>query len=431
MARSGLSYDQGPPFAAPLNFFLSAPFFLLLAAGLGIAHPDWLSSRWSPINLALTHLLTLGFLAAVMVGALLQMLPVVLGSPVRSVQRVAQIALVGLSSGTACLTLGFLINEPLWLYAAMLCLSIGLIPFLLAVAHSLIRTTAMPHVAWPIRLAGIALLIVLSLGILLAGGYSGLWSINAVLELTALHAAWGLIGWILILVIGLAYQVVPMLQLTPTYPTLITRWLTWIMLAGLLLFSVITLFGIAHNEYLDGLILALSSIIFAVATLWIQYKRRRQIPDVTLDFWRLGMANLIAAALLYSLLPALPSPMQPAAELSVGILFLLGFATSVVNGMLYKIVPFLAWFHLKTQTQAKIGSIPNMKEMLPEHLARQHLYLQRAFLILLIPAPFFATPLNQAVASVGLLLLAASAIRLWLTLASVKRTFRKHGGRLN
>ena len=36
-------------------------------------------------------------------------------------------------------------------------------------------------------------------------------------------------GWILILVIGVSYQVVPMLQLTPAYPKGITTALTWSM----------------------------------------------------------------------------------------------------------------------------------------------------------------------------------------------------------
>ncbi len=71
MAESGLSYDQGPPFGAPLRYFLVAPLFILLAACLGIFMPDWLTTRWSPVSLALTHLITLGYLAMVMLGAFL------------------------------------------------------------------------------------------------------------------------------------------------------------------------------------------------------------------------------------------------------------------------------------------------------------------------------------------------------------------------
>jgi len=47
-------------------------------------------------------------------------------------------------------------------------------------------------------------------------------------------------------------------------------------------------------------------------------------------------------------------PLPDAWLLLAGLLFLIGFAVSVVTGMLYKIVPFLAWFHL----QARLGYKP-------------------------------------------------------------------------
>ena len=66
------SYDATPPISAPLRFFLTAPVFgLLLGVLLLGIDPDALLSRWSWPVLAGTHLLTLGMLAPVMVGALL------------------------------------------------------------------------------------------------------------------------------------------------------------------------------------------------------------------------------------------------------------------------------------------------------------------------------------------------------------------------
>ena len=444
MSESGLSYDQGPPFGAPLRFFLVAPLFLLLAAAIGLFMPEWQSTRWSPASLALTHLITLGYLAMVMLGSLLQMLPVVLGTPVPAVQLVGWLGLVGLSLGTPCLALGFLLGEPLWLYAGVLLLGSGFVPFSIAIVVSLIKTLA-PHVAWPIRQAVLALLITLALGIALAGAFSGLWPITAIAELTALHAAWGLAGWVLILIIGIAYQVVPMLQITPLYPVWVTRWLTGLMLLGLLLYSNLAWAEAKPNGSLLGaLLLCAGSIVFAIVTLRLQSRRRRKLADITLDFWRLGMRCLILAALLFPLrLPSLswlPADWSAAAEISLGIAFLLGFAASVVSGMLYKIVPFLAWFHLKTQTGAKVGSIPNMKQMIPDNLARSHFRLHRVSLILLLPAPFLSVPAlsvtglpvqpGQLVMIAGLLALAASAIRQWRNLAQARRLFLQHGGRL-
>ncbi len=426
MAEMGLSYEQAPPFAAPLRFFLVAPLFLLLATALALFLPGWQSDRWSPVTLALTHLITLGYLAMVMFGALLQMLPVVLGAPVPAVRLVAWLGLLGLLCGTPSLALGFLQGEARWLYAGMLFLGVGLTPGLAAFALSLVRTSA-TQVAWPIRQAILSLLVALALGIALAGGMAGLWPLSTPSELTTLHMAWGLVGWVLILVIGLAYQVVPILQITPAYPARLSRWLTWIMLAGLLLFSGSPLPAVGGTASRSGVLLICTACAgFALATLRIQSQRRRKLADVTLDFWRLGMACLVALALFAPLLSWLPGAWQDPALISLGMLFMLGFAASVVSGMLYKIVPCLAWFHLKTQTGAKVSAIPNMKEMIPDRLARLHFRLHLAALLLLLPAPF----LPKSAAAPGLFLLAAGALRQELNLLHARRLFLRFGGRL-
>jgi hypothetical protein len=428
--EAGLSYQQAPPFGAPLRFFLVAPLFLLAAAALALFQPDWLSSRWSPAALALTHLITLGYLGMIMLGALLQILPVVLGVPVPAVGAVAWTGLLALACGTPCLAVGFLLSLPASLHAGMLILAIGLPPVLLALAISLARSAA-PLVAWPIRLAVLALAVTLTLGIAHAGGLYGVWPQPENIDLTPLHVAWGLVGWILALVIGVAYQVVPMLQITPPYPGWLSRWLNGLILAGLLLFSwpAQSAWGAAIN-LLGEQMLAAAALAFALATLHVQARRRRKVADITLDFWRLGMACLILAAPLYLLHPFLPESGQEGARISLGAIFLLGFAVSVVSGMLYKIVPFLAWFHLKTQTGARIGEIPNMKEMIPDKLARQHFQMHLAALALLLPAPFLPAPAARLVGSLGLALAAAGAIRQGLNLLHARRLFLRFGGKL-
>ena len=76
MPVSGLLFEQAPPVSVPLRFLLTAPWFAVLAGALlAWAGPDALASRWTPALLGVTHLLTLGFMATAMVGALLQILP--------------------------------------------------------------------------------------------------------------------------------------------------------------------------------------------------------------------------------------------------------------------------------------------------------------------------------------------------------------------
>ena len=79
-----LSFDQSPPLDAPIRFFLTAPAFGILA-GLLVLWSGWsgsasFASRWTPHVLALTHLITAGFMLQVMLGAMIQIFPVVAGA---------------------------------------------------------------------------------------------------------------------------------------------------------------------------------------------------------------------------------------------------------------------------------------------------------------------------------------------------------------
>lgn len=427
MSRPGLSYEQAPPFGLPLRFFLSAPLFLLATALAAVSWVDvWTVSRWNPESVALTHLVTLGFLGQVMMGALLQMLPVLIGSPVPWPRLTGGLGYLGLTAGTPLLAAGLGLGRPTLALVGMAFLTAGWMPFLVASAVSLVRARAAATTTlYPMCKAWAALLLTLILGIWLGGGLVGLWPSSAIMALTGVHAAWGLLGWVLILVIGVAYQVVPMLQITPSYPGSLTHWLTWVVLAGITLLSFPASLGL-WAAWAGWLLAGTGAIVFAWVTLDLLRRRRRKLADTTLDFWRLGMASLILLVPQPFIWPFLPSAWQDALETTAGIIFLLGFAVSVVSGMLYKIVPFLAWFHLQTQTGAKAGTIPNMKEFIADQRARWHLRLHALAVLCLLPAPWL--PASYAIP--GLALLGAAASMLWINLLSCTRLFRRYGGRL-
>ena len=108
MNPPGLSYDQAPPFNVPLRFFLTAPWFLVLAAALLLWEgPGIVASRWLPATLAFTHLIVLGFMAQVMLGALAQILPVVVGVSIAYPCWIATLIHVPLTLGTLALTGAF------------------------------------------------------------------------------------------------------------------------------------------------------------------------------------------------------------------------------------------------------------------------------------------------------------------------------------
>jgi len=389
MNSTGLSYEQAPPFDVPLRFFLTAPWFLLLAAALVLWQgPAIFSSRWLPATLALTHLLTLGFMAQIMLGALLQILPVVVGVVVPRPRLMAALIHIPLTLGALALLIAFLSGRPLWFHPALGLLGLSFGVALIAIHLALWRAPVVSGTVIALRCALGALLVTIGLGLSL-GGYVG-WGLNLpVIAMTHLHAAWGLVGWTALLVAGVAYQVVPMFQITPPYPSWFVRGFAPLMAALLVAWSAFVLGGRTIAATLTSAALAVGLAVLAGTTLYLLTRRRRKIGDATLGYWRISMASLLAGALLWLatlLVPALAS--APQVELLLGILLIFGFAVAVINGMAYKIVPFLAWFHLQAQLFRR-AKVPNMKQLLPEARIRRQRWAYLTALLLLLAAAVY------------------------------------------
>lgn len=424
--QPGLSFDQAPPIRVPFRFFLSAPLFGLLAALLALWYgPSLLDSRWQPSVLALTHLMTLGFLGMAMVGAMLQMLPVVAGSPVAHPVGVARAVHLLLVPGALLLVAGFLVGEGGPMRLAMLLLGAGFTVFVAAVGRSLLRASAANPTVVGMRVAVGALVATVSLGLTLASNYGWDWWLIQRIQLTNLHLTWGLLGWVGLLVAGVSYQVVPMFQLTPNYPKPVTRWLTMLLFALLLLLSATLLLpdetAQERAALALGLIVAVGFALFALTTLRLQLKRRRKQSDVTLLFWRFGMVCLLLALFLGvagHLIPALVRTQGD--NWMLAFLFIAGFAVSVVNGMFYKIVPFLIWFHLQSRLMG-IAKVPNMKQIMPEPGMRRQMWLHFAAVPVLVGSALWPLLVYPAA-----LLFGASMLLLETNLWLAFRVYRHH-----
>ena len=81
MKAQPLDVKSSPPYAVPLRWFALAPPMLALTGLLLLFEgPTAVLSRWTPAALALTHLTALGFMGSVMLGSLVQVLPVLAGA---------------------------------------------------------------------------------------------------------------------------------------------------------------------------------------------------------------------------------------------------------------------------------------------------------------------------------------------------------------
>ena len=138
-ANPGLAYEDTPPLSAPLRFFLTAPVFGLIAGLVLIFDGELLGSRWTPGALAVVHLIAAGFMLQVMLGALLQILPVVAGAAFPAPLRVAGVTHVLLGLGAASLAFGLGDGAPLAIVSGGVLLASGLCVFLAASLVGLAR----------------------------------------------------------------------------------------------------------------------------------------------------------------------------------------------------------------------------------------------------------------------------------------------------
>jgi len=395
MNVANLALQQTPPFSVPLRFFLTAPLFGLFACSLLMYYgPPILLNRWNFATLALTHSLTLGVVTMVMMGALLQLLPVLAGITIPKPKWVSMFLHVLLTAGTLSLTLGFMLGHSLYLTTGLLLLSLTFSLFFAIIGYCLVKVVH-SHITIAMRLAVLGLFVSVSLGLILLLFLTQYITVFAPAILTNLHLVWGLIGWAALLITGIAYQVVPMFQITPQYPQLITRWLVPALFISLLLFTLSNLTG--HFTSITTILLSLELGLFALITLSIQKRRLRKLPDVTLDFWRFGMIHLLLSILFSTSTliwqPLVTKTFYPSL---LGILFIGGFILPVIQGMLYKIVPFLVWLHLQNQqlnilNPIRLVKIPNMKQVILDRQARYQFWVYVSGFILLIAAIWITT----------------------------------------
>ncbi|RFA36543.1 hypothetical protein [Alkalilimnicola ehrlichii] len=281
MTPRSLSFGLTPPLSVPMQFILPAPWLGSIAAVFLLwSLPESLQSRWRPELLAATHLFTVGFLLPVMVGALLQVVPVVFGRSLPGRRRWSAV-MVALLAGTIGLALGFTTLETLWFLLAVTLLLIALAVAGWGLLPRVFMAAPGNASALPMRLAFLSLLFGLSVGIYLALGYSWPGRFGGARLWTDSHVLWIAFAWPLLLIMAVSIQVIPMFQVAPAYPR---RWpsaLACLIVAGLAVGTLAPAIGLPRLLAELGVSVSLGAAI-AYALLSLSLLRRALAPGRTL-----------------------------------------------------------------------------------------------------------------------------------------------------
>lgn len=349
-----------------LPFFLAGAFYLLLsAAGLRYTASDEAAHFFEPHTLALTHVLILGFCTMIAFGALYQLLPVLANKPLWS-KRLPWITFALMNAGVVLLTYGF------WTFNSGGVMQTGAVLLVLGVAaHSVnifftLRSTPSAIALDCITSAHFWLFTTVMLGALLVFNFEYVFLPQNQLHYLSLHAHLGIIGWFVLLIVGAASRIIPMLLLAPADNTRSIRYACIAINAGLILFLADVLWFHTYARTWVYALLILSGIAaFIYFVISVRKKSVRKEQDESMQQTFFAVFYLLAPIALFALntwFPQLfPARMEAVLWRAYGIALIPGFLIMLILGQTFKTLPFIIWMDLR---ERKIISAA----VLPRHL---------------------------------------------------------------
>lgn len=392
----------------PLAFIGLGLACWLAASGWLLVRPDLLLvAHFQPAVVALAHLWLPGFLLSVCLGALYQLLPVVLGTPLRAPDAIVCSHLALHAGGVAGLVAAFASGRYALAGAAGLAITGGVALLVVTTWRTFLGSPRRDAVAWCGPLAVTWLGVTVLSGVLLAVNRSAPFLPVSVLELLRAHAHAGWAGFFLTLLQGFTFQLVPMFTLGQARrPRCIAGGLAAAQ-AGLLLLVLGLAFPIAGLAP-AGIAALLGGILLSgVALRATLQSRRRRVLEPGLRAFVAGVIVLIGAAVLGGALRVLPLDEARALALAggYGILVIAGALSLTVLGMLCKIIPFLVWMRAYGPRVGR-APVPVATTLASRPLEQAWLLAQVAGLILVFLGVALA---NQSLATAGSIALAGAA----------------------
>ncbi len=364
-----------PPFKVVRLYFIIATITFIFLNGLMLLNAGYISGyHFQPRLLSFAHMAVLGWATMIIMGAMTQLVPVILETSLFSVWM-AKWGLWLYVLAVATITGHF------WYFAAKgggMAWAAGIaftavLLFVINVGMTLWKVKSINITIAHIIAAIIYLTIVAAIGFVLGFNLSMPFIKGNHLHYMALHAAIGFGGWFSMIIMGVSYRLLPMFTLSYTYRT----WPGWIAfsLVNLGMIGIIVEF-FNDRPFYSTVFIFTGMLIFSYQVILIMKGRMRKTLDVGLRHAMLSYVYIPFAAILGVIISL--SDISP--EIRQRIILIYGFAvlfgciTLLIIGMMYKIVPFLVWFHKYSDKVGK-EKVPLLKDMFSETIGNIQFWL--------------------------------------------------------
>jgi hypothetical protein len=403
-----------------LPFYVYAGLSFLAASVLVVfSSSAFLQHYFHPRTLAITHLMALGWGTMMILGASHQLVPVLIEGKLYS-NMLAHLSFGFSAIGIPLLVYSFCEFDFGWpAQSGAILINLSVLFYLINMGISMSKSKVESVHAIFVFTATLWLFITTLVGLFLIYNFTYNILSQDSLSYLPLHAHLGIIGWFLLLVIGVGSRLIPLFLISKYNNTKLLWWIYSLINIALISFIIIFLYIKIDWTYLIPLIpLAASLVMFGYYCYQSYRERIRKKVDeqVRLSLLSVLMMALPLVFLLIIILFLIFSKSNYHLIITYGFAIFFGWITAIIFGMTFKTLPFIVWnkvYHHK----AGLGKTPNPKELFSSKIFYWMSISYLAGFVLFITGVLASNEFTIQIAAILLLLTAVLYNRnLWKTL---------------
>lgn len=311
-----------PPFKLVGGYFIAGICFLIASI------PAFFAADFETIagleTAGFLHVFFVGFVMSIIIGALYQLTSVILEKPFSTIKG-AMLNLAVYCVGIAAMGYGMISGKTGFIHGGGMALFLALLFFGTTYIVSFMDNEKKSFAAFMLFVSAVFLLAGISLGFCLLMILSGTLPMDFMLALK--FHVYFVLGFVFFIIVGVATVLLPMFALAHDLKFTLSKFaFGFYILAGVLLF---------FSEIYAYFAFGAAIICFVAEALHILKKRVRK----AYDYWNVNIALSLAAFVLFCVLVAADRH-----DMAVFML-IYGFLFAFIAAHLYKIAPFLIWYH--------------------------------------------------------------------------------------
>ena len=385
---NGLNTNNAPqPSVVIPHFVFGALSLLLIAVLFVLADTELLGSYFNNKIVAITHIAVLGWGTMIVFGALYQLIPVVFETALFS-EKLAKITFWFSGASVLFLSYSMWIGDytGLLTYAAI-AMFLSLLLFVINVVLSY-KNAKLKNIKSVFVITAVFWLLIAELiGFLISLNFKFNFLSEIHLHYLKIHATVGLIGWFLMLIIGVGSTLLPMFLISHDLKEGKLKFSYFLITIGLV--TAVLNWFLWKNNVVDYVMAVsiVTGILCFVSYIYDSYKNRlRKKLDVGMQYSMIAIAAIFVPFILIGFVmfnASIESEFMFRIITLYGFSVIFGFITTLILGQTYKTLPFIVWLY-KYKSLVGKAKTPLPRELYSNRIANIQMMAYFLFITIMV-----------------------------------------------